>query len=45
MTERQIKAGTAAVRKLIDDAGYGSWVSDDICREVAIAVLKATAGK
>lgn len=40
-TETQIEAGAAAVRQKIDATGYGRWVSDDQCREVAVAVLEA----
>lgn len=41
-TEDAIAAGTAAVRAKIDATGYGGWVSDQQCREVAVAVLEAT---
>jgi hypothetical protein len=41
MTEAQIEAAEAAVRKFVNDAGYGSYISEAVCRELAIAVLKA----
>ena len=39
-TEEQVELGTAAVRDYINSAGYGSYVSNDICRDIAIAVLE-----
>ena len=40
-TEAEIDAGTAAVRNAINASGYGSWVSDAQCQELASAVLEA----
>lgn len=40
-TDEEIAAGTAAVRTKIDESGYGSYVSDEKCEEVAKAVLDA----
>lgn len=42
-TDEEIAAATAAVRKKIDESGYGSWVSDAQCEDVAKAVLDAVA--
>jgi hypothetical protein len=39
--EEQLGAGTAAVRKYVDGAGYGGYVNDEKCREIAAAVLTA----
>ena len=39
--EADIEAATAAVRRLINESGYGAFVSDTQCREFAIAVLVA----
>jgi hypothetical protein len=40
-TDDEIAAGTKAVRTMIDHSGYGSFVSDGQCQEVAEAVLAA----
>lgn len=40
-TPEQYAAAQAAVRKIIDASGYGMWVSDGQCQEVAEAVLAA----
>ena len=36
MTNSELKAGQAAVRKFIDDAGYGSYVGNDLCRDLPL---------
>lgn len=41
MTEAQIEQATAAVRQFANNSGYGTFISDAQCRELAIAVLKA----
>lgn len=41
MTHAELEAGTAAVRVAIDASGYGRWVSQDQCRDLAAAVLQA----
>lgn len=43
--ESDIKAAAAAVRKMINEAGYGAFVTDAQCREMAIAVLVAVRGQ
>ena len=44
-TKAQLHAGTKAVRKLLDESGYGGWVSDEQCEKTARAVLEAALGK
>lgn len=39
--EGDIRAATVAVRKMITDSGYGAFVTDEQCRDMAIEVLKA----
>ena len=34
-------AATAAIREVVDDTGYGSYVSDEMCRKLALAALEA----
>lgn len=41
MTVEELKAGTAAVRELVDDAGYGAWVTDAVCERIAATVIRA----
>lgn len=41
MTDAELEAGKQAVREKIDAAGYGSWVSDEQCEDVARSVLEA----
>ena len=41
ITDAQVKSGAAAVRTLLNAAGYGWAVSDDQCTEVSKAVLEA----
>ena len=41
MTLAEQVAATAAVRKVIDATGYGSYVSDEMCHELASAALQA----
>lgn len=40
-TEEEIEAGIEALRKMLDDSGYGSWVTDAQCKQGVIAVLEA----
>lgn len=40
-TDEEVAAGAAAVRSKINASGYGAWVSDAQCEEVARAVLEA----
>jgi hypothetical protein len=42
MTQREINAGFAAVRRYADSTSYGSWISDQVCQDIAIAVLSAS---
>ncbi len=41
MTQHELDIGEAEVRKLINAAGYGRWVSDAQCEQVAFAVIQA----
>ena len=36
-----LEKGFRAVRKYADDTGYGRYISDDMCREIARLVLEA----
>ena len=38
---KQIELATKAVRDYADASGYGAWISDKICRDIAAAVLRA----
>jgi hypothetical protein len=40
-TQREINAGYAAVRRYVDATSYGRWISDQICIDIATAVLQA----
>ena len=40
-TQREINAGMAAVRRYVDASGYGHWISDQVCIDIAAAVLRA----
>lgn len=37
----ELDRGKAAVRAYVDAKGYGSYISDEICEEIAFAVLDA----
>lgn len=39
--QEMVKAGAAAVRKYVDAAGAGALVTDEQCRDLAVAVLAA----
>lgn len=41
MTNDDLDTGEAAVRKMIDTAGYGGFVSDDQCKAFAYTVIDA----
>jgi hypothetical protein len=41
MKQAELEAGFQAVRRMIDSSGYGRWVSDAHCRQVAFSVLEA----
>lgn len=41
MTDAELNAGAAAVRKYADDSGYGSYIDDEKCRAMAAAVIEA----
>lgn len=40
-TPAQLEAGFQAARKLIDGTGYGTWVSDENCRKLSLAIVDA----
>ena len=40
-TQREINAGFSAVRRYVDASGYGHWISDQVCIDLASAVLRA----
>ena len=40
-TQCEINAGFAAVRRYVDASGYGHWISDQVCIDIATAVLRA----
>ena len=40
-SQREINAGFAAVRKIADYSGYGNWIGDQMCIDIAVAVLRA----
>jgi hypothetical protein len=40
ISQREIDAGVAAVRRYVDATAYGRWISDQICTDIAIAVLR-----
>ena len=39
--DNKLIAATAAVRKYVDASGYGGYISDEKCRELAAAVIAA----
>ncbi len=41
MTQHELDVGEAEVRKAINASGYGRWVSDAQCEQVAYAVIQA----
>ncbi len=41
MTQRELDAATAAVRRYVDATGYGNFISRQIYVDVAAAALKA----
>lgn len=40
LTQADIECAKQAVRQAINETGYGSWVSDDHCRDLAAKVLR-----
>lgn len=42
LSAASVRAGADAVRALADERGYGSFISDELCREIAIRVLAAS---
>lgn len=40
----EVAAGAHALRKIIDQTGYGGWVSDDRINQATVAVIKAVDG-
>lgn len=41
MTRGDLDAGKNAVRAMIDNLGYGDWVSDEQCEDFARVVIEA----
>ena len=41
MTQGELDAAKVALRKILDEAGYGSWVNDEQIDKAAYAVLEA----
>ena len=41
MTQRELDAAAAAVRRYVDSTGYGNFIDNQICIDVAAAALKA----
>lgn len=42
-SDEEVKAGSDAVKKLIDEAGYGNFVTEAQCQQFSRAVLDAVA--
>jgi hypothetical protein len=41
MTQGDLNAAKTALRKILDEAGYGSWVNDEQIERAAYAVVEA----
>ena len=41
MTKDELAVATEAVRKAVDGVGYGSYVSDELCEQLASDVIEA----